>query len=260
VLCEIQTVEVERRWHLWVDRFTHRDCRFTIGNSTSVIEHLTKFARIPHDRIRLVQGGIDVDRIRLAPIANRRGFSFRDETPVVFWAGRLDRVKGLPVLIRAFSGLTRKTPAHLLLAGDGPLRTSLERLVDKLGIASMIRLLGSRSDVPSLLKMADLFVFPSRTEGLPNALLEAMAAARPIVATDVAGNRDLIAHGRTGYLVPYGDTHALEEAMRELLTNRTLANRLGNQAFEEADRNWRIELTFDRYESLYEEVLARQVV
>ena len=260
VLCEIQTVEVERRWHLWVDRFTHRGCRYTIGNSPSVLEHLSQQAKIPRDRLRLVRGGIDPARIQSATPVERRalGRGITSETPIVLWVGRLDSVKGLDVLVRSFAKLSPALNAHLVLAGEGPLREKLAQQIRAVGVTDRVHLLGARSDVPGLLQTADLFVLPSRTEGLPNALLEAMAAARPIVTTDVPGCRDLITNGETGIVVPYGDVDALAESIEQLLGDRTLADRLGRAAAESVKRNWHIDQTYDAYESLYGEIIPER--
>ena len=256
VLCEIQTVEVERRWHLVVDRFTHRGCRFTIGNSPSVIEHLASAARIPRDRLRLVCGGIDASRIRSASPADRSTIGVADDDKMILWVGRLDPVKGLDNLIDAFSRLPQELRARLVLVGDGPQRSVLVERIARLGIADRVLMLGSRKDVPSLLKAADVFAFPSRTEGLPNALLEAMAAGCPVVTTDVPGCRDLIDNENTGLMVPYGDTGALHDALRRLLTDMKLAHALGTEARRAIEGHWPIEHTYQQYAGAYEDVLG----
>jgi glycosyltransferase involved in cell wall biosynthesis len=254
VLCEIQTVEVERKWHLLVDRLTHRACRLTIGNSPSVIEHLHNNARIPRDRLRLVRGGIDPAPLAAATPTDRSTLGLDPDTPIVLWAGRLDPVKGLDILIRAFAILAKESNAHLLWAGDGPLRQRLSKLIEHEGLTSRVHLLGARRDIPSLLKAADVFAFPSRTEGLPNALLEAMAAGCPIVTTNVPGCRDLITHESTGLLVPYGDTLALAGALARLLRDRGEARRLGARAAQEVTRSWHIDGTHAAYAAFYDEV------
>ena len=256
VLCEIQTVEVERRWHLWVDRWTHRGCRVTIGNSPSVIEHLAKRARIPQERLRLVPGGIDPERIRQAAPIERAKLGLADDQAVLLWAGRLDPVKGLDHLIEAVGRVAAKRDVHLLLAGDGPQRAALATLADRRQLAARVHFLGARDDIPALLQMADVFVFPSRTEGLPNALLEAMAACRAIVTTDVPGCRDLIRHDETGLVVPFGDPAALAGALMRLLEDPDLAAKLGCAAGEEVERHWHIDQTYAAYESLYRETLS----
>ncbi len=253
VLCEIQTVEVERRWHLWVDRVTYDGCRFTIGNSPSVIEHLAVHARIPRDRLRLVRGGIDPAPIQAAKPIDRSSIGMPHDSAMVLWVGRLDPVKGLSILIESFRLIHEEANAHLCLAGVGTIREQLERQVRGLQLVHCVHFLGPRTDVAALLQAADVFVFPSRTEGLPNALLEAMAAACPIVTTDVPGCRDLIMNGQTGLIVPYGDTPSLAAAMRRLLRDRAFAARLGAKASEVARTEWNIRQTYEAYAALYDE-------
>ncbi len=253
VVCEIQTVEVERKWHLWVDRWTYDGCRFTIGNSPSVIEHLARFAHIPRDRLRLVRGGIDVARIDAAKQANKEELGLPHDVPIILWVGRLDPSKGLFQLVASFDAVQKKSKAHLVLVGDGQLREQLRHEIAKRNLQSSVHLLGSRNDVPSLLKIADLFVFPSMTEGLPNALLEAMAAGCAIVTTDVPGCRDLIENERTGLVVPYGDTQRLADAMLRLLNDARLARQFGSNAMQSVEANWRIDRMFAEYLSVYAE-------
>ncbi len=255
IICEIQTVEVECRWHLLVDRFMHRFSRLTIGNSLSVIDHLHRAAKIPLDRLQLVRGGIDIDRISNATPAQRSSLALNEMGRILISVGRLDPVKGLDHLLQAMPTVLQKLDARLLLVGDGPERSRLESITETLQLQSHVHFLGPRTDVPSLLKIADCFIFPSRTEGLPNALLEAMAAGKPIVTTDVPGCRDLIAHEQTGLLVPYGDTRALSAAIVRLLSDPVLGNRLGQQAHRAAAENWTIASTWNAYESIYRQKL-----
>jgi glycosyltransferase involved in cell wall biosynthesis len=256
VVCEIQTVEVERRWHLTVDRWTHRGCRFTIGNSPSVIDHLASRAGIPRDRLRLVRGGIDPGPIRRATPIGRSMLDLPADAPIVLWAGRLDPIKGLTILIDSFRTIAADYGAHLLLAGTGPLQDQLAAQVGRMGLSEHVHLLGARRDVPPLLKAADVFALPSRTEGLPNALLEAMAAGCAIVTTNVPGCRDLIQHEETGLVVPYGDTAALGSAVQRLLDDRPLARRLGRAAAAAVGRDWHIDKTYAAYHAIYEETMT----
>ena len=251
LLCEIQTVEIERRWHLLVDRWTHRLCRLTIGNSPSVVEHLADQAGIPRRRLHLIRGGIDPAPYRDATPIDRSALGLPGNAPIILWVGRLDPVKGLDFLLGAFKLVSAQVPGHLILAGDGPMREHLAVLVDRLELGDRVHLLGARRDVPRLLKAADLFVFPSRTEGLPNALLEARAAECPIVTTDVPGCRDLIQDGTTGLLVPYGQADALADAIRRLLTEPETARRLSQSAAQEVTRHWHLDSSHDAYARLY---------
>lgn len=255
VLCEIQTVEVERRWHLWVDRWMHRFCRLTIGNSPSVIDHLATHARIPRSRLALVQGGIDPAAFDSPKPLSRQELGLPSGSKIILWVGRLDPVKGLSLLLNAWDRLQEDDRLHLLLVGEGPQREALMAQAKRMALLGRVHFLGARTDVPRLLSSADIFVFPSQTEGLPNALLEAMASRLPIVATDVPGCRDLIEHQRTGLLVPYGDTSCLAGAIRRLVKNPELGSRLGRRARDDVVHRWSMKSTVDAYEHLYRQVL-----
>ncbi len=257
VICEIQTVELERRWHLWVDRWTRRGCRYTIGNSPSVIEHLAAHARIPRNRLRLIRGGIDPKPLRDATPIHRTQLGLPGDAALILWAGRFDPIKGLDTLVDSFREVARNRNAHLLLAGGpegGPTFNSIKKRVVRLSLTGRVHLLGPRRDVARLLKTVDVFAFPSRTEGLPNALLEAMAARCPIVTTDVAGCRDLIEHERTGLLVPCDDTKALTFAVLRLLSDRTTAQRLAQNASAQVERYWQVQDTYREYARAYSEL------
>ena len=254
LICELQTVEVERPWHLTVERLTHRWCRYVVANSPSVVDHLARRARIAPDKLALVPGGIAPAPIRDSAPAKRASLGVNQSDPVLLWTGRLDPVKRLDDLISAAAIVNRSIPIQLLLAGEGPDRPRLERRVGRSGIADRVHLLGRRTDVPRLLKMADVFVFPSLTEGMPNALLEAMAAAVPIVATDAPGNRDLITHNENGLLVPTGDCEKLAGAIANLLRDKTLRQRLGACAAGTIDRQFHVARTYEGYRALYARV------
>ena len=263
IICEIQTVEVERKWHLVVDHATHEWCRVTIGNSPSVIEHLHRTAGIPLSRLCLIRGGIEPipscdphsrDAARAAIRAAIPEMS--NDAPVVLWVGRLDPVKGLATLVEAFQSVAATTTAHLLLACDGPMFGALQHQITNRGLWGRVHLLGMRRDVPDLLRAADLFVFPSRTEGLPNALLEAMAWGVPVLTTDVPGCRDLVQDGVTGRLVPYDDADALARALLAGLTDRESAKVMARQAQASVESLWQIQRTHANYLALYRSALV----
>jgi starch synthase (maltosyl-transferring) len=255
ILTEIQTVEIERRWHLAVERLTWRLSALVIGNSPSVLEHLHQAGGVPRARLRLAPGGIDTAAMRAAMPLSRSALGSEPQEHLLLWTGRLDPIKGLDTLLAAAALLPGALRWRLLLAGDGPLAGALANQAAALGITNRVKFLGRRDDVPRLLKTADLFVFPSRTEGLPNALLEALAAELPVVATQVAGNRDVVTHGVTGRMVPVDDPPALAGAIMQALENRAESRQLA-----EAGRAWVVE-NFDlaacvrRYLAVYSELM-----
>lgn len=135
--------------------------------------------------------------------------------------GRLERVKGQDVLIRALaSDELQQQPIHLLLVGDGTARPDLQYLVDELGLSHKVSFLGIRQDVPELLAASDIYIQPSRSEGLSNALIEALAAGLPVVVTNVPGMLEVITAGDTtglGSVVPVDDPDALATAINRYL-------------------------------------------
>jgi glycosyltransferase involved in cell wall biosynthesis len=230
ILNEIQTVEVERPWHLRVDGWTCRLCRFEIGNSPSVITHLHGRAGIPLSRLRCEWGAVDVAGIAAATPLDRGTLGIRPSEIMVLWTGRLDPVKGFEEMLEAVSKLRGRFPLRVVLAGEGAYRSNVEALVRRWGLHDTVRLLGSRNDIPALLKTADLFMICSRTEGLPNSLLEAMAAGLPIMATDVPGCRDLVRHLDTGVLVRAGSAESIASGLETLLADSHQGRELGIRA------------------------------
>jgi glycosyltransferase involved in cell wall biosynthesis len=160
-------------------------------------------------------------------------------TRIILSVGRLSREKGHAGLVRALEILRRRNPdlpLRLVLAGAGPERDVIESLASSLGIAANIVLAGHRTNLAPFYAMADVAVLPSRSEGSPNALLEAMAAGLPVVATSVGGVPEIASHRQDALLVPCGDAEAMAGAIAELLADAALAARLGSAAQRVAAR------------------------
>lgn len=152
--------------------------------------------------------------------------------------GRFSVEKGFDLLLRAFAAMpAREGAPRLRIVGDGPLRADLEALARTLGVAARVEWLGQRTDVATLLGRGDIYVLPSRFEGFPNVLCEAMAAGAPVVAFDCrSGPADIIAHGEDGLLVPAEDVPGLAAAMQQVRDDRLLRQKLSHRARAVATR------------------------
>ena len=160
--------------------------------------------------------------------------------PTVVFIGRIEPVKGLDVLIRAWHDVRARHTARLIIAGDGSALDGLKRLATELGLADSIAFLGEVSHVPELLRGADVYVQPSYQEGLPNSVLEAMAAGLPVVATQVSGNEDVVANGVNGWLVPPGDAQTLATALCDLLSDLPQAQAFGRRSRQIVEERFQI--------------------
>lgn len=181
----------------------------------------------------------------------------RSNGPVVLAIGRLTKEKGMDVLLRALPQVVKRFPGvRVRIAGDGDLRDRLMALSRRLGLDEYVAFLGFRRDVPELMAQADLMVMPSRWEGLPIALLEAVAAGLPVVASAVAGIPEVIADGETGWLVQPDDPEALAAAISEALLDPAEARRRAQLAYARDKAEFSIKASVARVDRLYRE-LAR---
>ena len=197
----------------------YRHCDYWIGNTRDICDHLVR-GGMPAARVFHIANFIDESDEAVLP---RDSFATPADAPILLALGRLHVNKAFDTLLRALPGIDRGT---LWLAGSGPEEGSLRRLADELGVADRVRFLGWRSDVGALMRTADLFVCPSRHEGLGNIVLEAWFHGCPIVSTLSQGPRELIEDGESGLLTPIDDAPALAAATNRLLREPALASTL----------------------------------
>jgi len=172
---------------------------------------------------------------------------------LVLAVGRLHQQKGLDVLVRAVAGLSG---VRLVLVGDGPERGALERLGQQLGLGDRLTITGWTDSPRSWLPALDVMALPSRFEGLPLVLLEAMHAGLPVVSTPVGSVADALVDGETGLLVPTDDVPALQAALGTLLADSTRRSAMGAAARERARRRFSADAMAAAYEEVYDEILA----
>lgn len=181
-----------------------------------------------------------------------------DAGPILVNVARLVRGKGHHDLLFMQREMLRRWPnAKLLLIGDGPLRRELAAKAADLGLQSHVIFAADRADVPSLLALADLFVFASCSEGFGMAVVEAMAAALPVVAYDLPALREFIENGRSGLLTPLGDTAALTQAAHQLLSDRSLAARMGRRGRAIVVERFDVQGVAQQWSELYLNVIER---
>jgi glycosyltransferase involved in cell wall biosynthesis len=192
--------------------------------SHGVARQLAQSLRIPPRKIRVIRNGISIPAsTRPATAALRSTITKATDRPIVLVSARLEKQKGHQYLIEATAHVPE---AVFIFAGVGSEQTRLEAQAKALGVTDRITFLGHREDIADLLASCDLFVLPSLFEGLPLSILEAMAACKPVVATAVDGNKEIVIDGQTGLLVPPADPVALAGAIRTVLSDPVLARRL----------------------------------
>lgn len=252
----------DKRRYMWLEWLASKAASAIVSVSDDNKASLVRYEHIAEEAIQVIPNGIDDKKYRagIDHDLKRAGLGVeRDAWPVVGWCGRLSPEKGLPVLIRAVPELVRRYPRlRLLLMGDGPVRHALETLAESEGVASHVRFLGARSDVPEVLQVLDLFVLPSLREGLPLVLLEAMAAGVPIVATDVGGNRQAVQEGANGVLVPPDDPESIAQAVSRLLDDESLRQAFSHEARRRFADQFTVGRMVERYEDVYRRCLARR--
>jgi glycosyltransferase involved in cell wall biosynthesis len=219
-----------------------KNAHAVVGNSAGLCELARRF--MPGLDVPEIPNGVDTARFSPAAPAVR-------ERCELLFTGRLAPQKGVDVLLNA---LTKVCGAwRLRIAGDGPERERLAALSKHLGIAKQVEFLGwaQRDELPALYRSADIFVFPSYDEGMPNVVLEALASGLPVVATRIAGNDQLVAHGENGMLVPTGDAGAFAEALLPLMQDTELRKKMGVRSRAIAVEQFSWERAAAAYEQLF---------
>lgn len=202
---------------------------------------------------QLIPNGVDIARFHPAPT----DLHTEERTHTVVCVSKLRYEKGIDVLLQAWHIVHEQLPAaKLILVGSGPLQAQLEQLANALGIRQNVEFAGLQSDVPAQLHRGSIAVLPSRWEGMPNALLEAMASGLACVATRVSGSEDLIQHGVNGLLVESEDYKAMAEALTTLLSAPALAQRYGQVARVTIEQQYALEHIIEMYRELYQRLMG----
>ncbi len=240
-----------------VDRIALRHFDAVIAVSADVAEILRR-SGVPRTKVTLIANGIDVTQFSHAEPILRRELNVADEqTRIVGYVGRLSDEKGVHHLLRAAALVLKSNPTvRFVLAGDGPARSSLEKLANELEIAGKVVFLGQRSDIAGVYASCDVIVMPSLTEGLPLTLLEALASGCAVVATAVGAIPQVMTPEETGLLVAPGDSQALAATITRLLGDAGLRRQLGQCGRRIVAERHSAEAMAARYCAVYREVLG----
>lgn len=244
---------------LTLDRMLAPRTDAIIGNSRAVLDFYAAHGVDPN-KLVLIPNGIVAEP---PPVVDRRlvlkQLDVEADAQVVGYVGRLWPQKRVRDLIWAIEVIRNiKSKITLLVIGDGPERLDLVDYAEKVTIQDRIRFLGHREDVPRLLAAMDVFVLPSEFEGMPNAVMEAMNAGLPVVATNIPGNDELVVDGETGFLVPVGDTKALASRVNRLLDDSVLRSSLGQAGQRRVRDQFSVERMLEGHVKLYRDLATKK--
>jgi sugar transferase (PEP-CTERM/EpsH1 system associated) len=252
-----------RRRNLFVQRHLLKIVHQVLSVSEAHRQRLADATGFPYQRIKPIPNGVDASLFFPRPTEKQRirknlGLEL---TPLYFGTvANLRPVKNHSLLLRVGSRLCQShEQVRFVFAGDGPLKEQLVTLAEELGISAKVRFLGARSDIPEVLNALDIFVLPSLSEGMPNAVLEAMACGLPVVATRVGGIPELIEDGNTGLLVASEDERQLEAILGNLLRCKAKRHALGEKGRQRVLERFRLERMVQEYQELYYSLVMEKI-
>ena len=243
-----------------MDRLATRSANVIVANSEVILERVVAQEHMDRSKLRMIHNGVEVPRLMSDAERERvrREWNVGSNDILVGCVSNYRGGKALDRLIRTVVEAHAVDPRlRLVLIGHGPLRPTFQALIGELGGEDIVVLGGHSPDAPWLCQAFDIFAHPSDAEGLPNAVLEAAAAGRPIVATAAGGTEEIVDDGRTGVLVPVGDTVSLGRGILRLASDEPLRTRLGQAARAHAIREFGMDRFVAETAALYEEMAGR---
>jgi glycosyltransferase involved in cell wall biosynthesis len=240
------------------NRFIARGVARFVVNAHALAEELLRYRWVPRDRVSVIYNGVDLPFYSWPRVDEaRRRWGLPHDSLLVVAAGRLVAEKGHTDLVEAAALLRASHPRlQVVIAGEGPQAEPLREQIASLGLNDTVRLVGFEPDIPAALHGADIYCHPSRREGLPNAVLEAMAAGLPVVATAIDGTPEVVSPDETGFLVGPADPRALAERLDLLLSRGDLRYNFGRRARHRVEDAFSLSICRRRWETLLGEVIA----
>lgn len=250
----------KKRFHFFIDRIISPWTNLIITNAEWLKKFYTQNACINPDKFKIIHNGIKLDRfhVHVNEEHKKRELKIPSNYSVVCTIGRLHPLKGHQFLLQAAQKVLKSdNNVIFLIVGDGIMRNQLESLAEQLQIGDYVRFTGFRRDIGEILSITDVFAFPTLSEGLPNVLLEAMAMKKPIVATNIDGNREIIEDNVTGILVPPENSKQLADGILRLLRDRELAARLARSGHCKLEKDFAFDVMVQKIQNTYEELISK---
>lgn len=260
VIAGVRVAEKAKRWHLWAERLTQRWVDRYVCVSTGVAQHLVRHCRVPQQKTVVIPNGVDLRAIDEKPPVQWSQYGLPASADVILYVGRLDFQKGVDLLLKLAPQLIEAAPQtnpHVVIVGDGPDRSKVEAAVRMPDFQGRLHYLGWLTDPIPLMRAARVIVLPSRWEGMPNVILEAMACKRPVVAMNVEGVAELLGEGAELQTAPPRCESDWVARVRALLTNPNLCARLGQLNRARAEGLFNIDRMVGAYEELWERLVSQ---
>lgn len=258
IVSGIRVADRRSRWYGRLDHWTNGLVDHNVCVSQGVADFSISETGLTLSKLSVIPNGVDYELFASASPADLTPLGVPQGAMVCISVGRLEEQKGIDLLLTAASLVLRDhRDCHFVIVGDGCDRAALESQARQLGIANSVHFVGQRADVPNLLKASTAFMLPSRWEGMSNALLEAMAAGLPVVATAVEGSTELVRSGETGLLVTAGQSDELAKAIRSTLEDAGLTREMAAAAQTLVKQGYTAESAAEAYSDLYRQLTRR---
>jgi len=251
IICSLRNKHFNKKF-LLLEKLTSFLVTHYLANSNAVRDFYASKLKIPPKKITVISNGVEIKKfsINIDEAQKRKELGLEEKDFLIGCIANFKKQKGHQYLLKAFKKVINKYPdIKLILAGEGKEEKHLKKLAFDLKLQKQVIFLGQRNDIPELLKIINIFVLPTLYEGMPNVILEAMAAKRPIITTNIPENQELIENQKQGLLVPVKAPKELAQAMFELIKNPEKRNFLANNAFEKAKSHFSLDKTIKSLEN-----------
>jgi glycosyltransferase involved in cell wall biosynthesis len=257
VVSGIRVAEKRGRWRLTLDRWTDRFVDRHVCVSQSVADFSIRESGLPPSKVVVIPNGVDLDRFTQAESVDLAPFGIPEGARTILSVGRLDEQKNPLGLLRSFARIAGSHPdTHLLFVGQGDQEPTLKATIDSLKLGSQVHIAGWQENVPGIMKACDVFVLASKWEGMPNVLLEAGAAAIPVISTRVEGAEEIIISDGCGMLVGISSEDELAAAMSNCINAPLAATERANRLQVIISEQFTWQAVVDSYSALYESLLV----